>query len=501
MNKPNDDDHTERHDLDAQGIRQLAEHQVAALNGVPALMLAERGHRRLATIVRRLAEIIEDTVALAERSDQRWRVVAVHLGTRPAPESADLDASWWTIVEQASVAREVRTVTTASTGRWTVVPLTLSGSRRASLLLAGDWRLAAPALMGVAEQVSASFRGPRPSAASLRRASHRLARRLARIHSIAPVCTAIIEAMTGAVRARLGAIAIADPASRRLTIRATVGYPLMLVEHLQIDAGEGIFGTAYATGRVLRAPGGGGPLMAHRRPRYRTDSYIALPITAGDDVLAVVCVADRIDEQPFTRTDLSALRALAAPAALALARERASARAEAYAHAAAIDALSGLFNRRYFHVRLEEELQRSRRHEIPLALLMMDIDDFKAVNDQHGHLAGDTVIKATADIVRRAVRVFDVCTRFGGEEFAVIMPASSQDSALAVAERIRARVAAYRPAERPDGDIRISVSIGLALSEPGMTASDLISRADEALYVAKRGGKNRVRAYLPAAAE
>jgi diguanylate cyclase (GGDEF)-like protein len=261
-----------------------------------------------------------------------------------------------------------------------------------------------------------------------------------------------------------------------------------------------VFGFVFETAKALRVPGTGGgvaPRPTRRRPRYRTDSFIALPILAGDEVLAVLCVADRVDDRAFTRSDLSALRALAAPAALALARERAAARAEAYAHAAAVDPVSGLFNRRYFHVRLEEELQRSRRHEIPLALLMMDIDDFKAVNDVFGHLAGDGVIKDTAEIVRRAVRVFDVCTRFGGEEFAVIMPASSEEGATAVAERIRARIAAYRSPDRSLEDLRVSVSIGLALSEPGMTTRDLITRADEALYAAKRAGKNRVRAYSP----
>ena len=273
----------------------------------------------------------------------------------------------------------------------------------------------------------------------------------------------------------------------------------MLVEHMRIEPGEGIFGFAFETGKLLRAPGGRGtPRPMRRRPRYRTESFIALPILAGDEVLAVVCVADRVDDRPFTRPDLSAMRALAAPAALALARERASARAEAYAHAAAVDPVSGLFNRRYFHVRLEEELQRSRRHEIPLALLMMDIDDFKAVNDAYGHLVGDVVIKETAEIVRRAVRVFDVCTRFGGEEFAVIMPASSDESATAVAERVCARVAAFRPPERGLEALRVSVSIGLALSEPGMTARDLVTRADEALYDAKRAGKNCVRSYARA---
>src|SRR5262249_3254383 len=158
------------------------------------------------------------------------------------------------------------------------------------------------------------------------------------------------------------------------------------------------------------------------------------------EVLGIVAVTDRVDDAPFTHANVSALRALAAPAALALERERALRSAEAYAHTAAIDPVSGVFNRRYFHVRLEEELQRSRRHDIPVALLMIDIDDFKAINDSFGHLAGDTVLKDVAENLRRSIRMFDVCARFGGEEFAIIMPGSGSDSAQQIAERIRARI-------------------------------------------------------------
>ncbi len=482
---------------DDPGVHHLSEAQVQALGTVPALALSESGPRRLVAVVRRLSEVLLGTVALAERSQHQWRIAAAHVVNRAQPAGDD---GLWKVIEEASTSAQLRSVSTRHDGKWTILPVQLSGSRRAALLLAGDWRLAGQALAVLGEQLSAAFRSPTPSAAGLRRASHRLARRLSKTQGTTPVCTAIVEAMTASVRARLGAIAIVDPADRRMSIKATCGYPLMLVEHMRIEPGEGVFGFAFETAKVLRVPGSGTvgtPKPMRRRPRYRTESFVALPILAGDEVLAVVCVADRVDDRAFSRTDVSALRALAAPAALALARERAAARAEAYAHAAAVDPVSGLFNRRYFHVRLEEELQRSRRHEIPLALLMMDIDDFKAVNDVYGHLAGDGVIKESAEIVRRAVRVFDVCTRFGGEEFSVIMPASSEESATAVAERIRARVAAFRSAEPSLEELRVTVSIGLALSEPGMTASDLINRADEALYAAKRAGKNRVRAYAP----
>jgi diguanylate cyclase (GGDEF)-like protein len=124
---------------------------------------------------------------------------------------------------------------------------------------------------------------------------------------------------------------------------------------------------------------------------------------------------------------------------------------------------------------------------------MIDIDDFKGVNDSFGHLAGDTVIRDVAEILRRSVRVFDVCARFGGEEFAIIMPGSVVESAAMVAERIRERIQSYRPAESGLENLSLTVSIGLAVSTPGMTSQDLIEAADRALYRAKRAGKNRVR--------
>ena len=322
-----------------------------------------------------------------------------------------------------------------------------------------------------------------------------MARRLVRIHSLTPVCDAIVEAMARAVDARLASIAAVEPGERRLAIKATYGYPVLLVEHLRIEPGAGVFGLVYQSGRPLRVADAMGFSRNHRRrrPRYRTDSFLAIPISAGDEVLAVVCVADRKDHQSFTALDVSALRALTPPAVLALARAHALAQAQTYAQAAAVDPGSGLFNRRYFHIRIEEELQRSQRHQRSVALLMLDLDDFKAVNDSYGHLIGDAIIKETAGILRQSVRVFDVCTRFGGEEFAIIMAGSGLQSAATVAERIRARVEAYRSPEHILADLSLTVSIGVAVSIPGITAHELISRAGEQLHLAKRAGKNCVR--------
>jgi diguanylate cyclase (GGDEF)-like protein len=324
-------------------------------------------------------------------------------------------------------------------------------------------------------------------------AIHRLARLLASTTGVAAVGQVIVDYMARAVDARIGVLALPETTSRTLSIVATHGYPLALVAALRIDADSGALGTVFKTGRPLHVKSAS-QFRSQRRHRYRTDSFIAVPIAARRDVVGVVCVTDRAGDETFTREHVSALRALAAPAALALGRERALLQAQAHAHAAAIDPVSGIFNRRYFHIRLEEELHRSRRHETPVALLMLDLDDFKVVNDSRGHLAGDAVLKDVAEILKHSIRVFDVCARFGGEEFAIIIPGTSREDATASAERIRQRIEAYRPSDNGLAALRITASVGLAVSSEPTTSRELITRADQALYEAKRAGKNCVRA-------
>jgi len=157
-----------------------------------------------------------------------------------------------------------------------------------------------------------------------------------------------------------------------------------------------------------------------------------------------------------------------------------------------VDGLTQIHNKRYFQEALDRELLRARRHARELCVLMFDIDFFKRINDQYGHLAGDYVLRELARIVQSRIRRDEVFARYGGEEFVIILPETSLDGATSLAENLRSRVEAHAfifQGER----IKVTISIGCALlADDDKTAAELVQRADEKLYEAKRSGRNRV---------
>ncbi len=155
------------------------------------------------------------------------------------------------------------------------------------------------------------------------------------------------------------------------------------------------------------------------------------------------------------------------------------------------DPLTGLLNRTHWEEQVLNELRRHQRLHRPAALLMLDIDSFKPINDAQGHPAGDEVIRGVAGIIGLCVRDIDIAGRYGGDEFGIVLPEADTAQACAVAERIRHGVQAATLG--PDGRLRCTVSIGLALVTPGMSTSrEWIDCADQALYRAKTQGRNRV---------
>lgn len=163
---------------------------------------------------------------------------------------------------------------------------------------------------------------------------------------------------------------------------------------------------------------------------------------------------------------------------------------------AMVDGLTGLFMRRYFDARIEEEVERSKRYGTPFSIVMMDVDDFKKLNDEHGHLIGDRVLRAIANVVKSQMRGVDTASRYGGEEIALILPRTDMVSAYNVGERIRTAIAeeAITTDSDPPQVLHVTASFGIA-SYPETRASsgeDLVRKADRALYRAKKTGKNRV---------
>ena len=216
---------------------------------------------------------------------------------------------------------------------------------------------------------------------------------------------------------------------------------------------------------------------------------LRLPLYSGDRLIAYL---DLEAQEPIDETRRAEVRAL-------LPSLTSSLNALRHWTIAVTDELSRLSSRRYFEARLAEEWDRRDRYGGRLAVACLDLDRFKAVNDTHGHGAGDEVIRSFGKIVRAAVRSSDVACRYGGEEFAIVFPETDASAAAAVADRIRRSLAAER-FQAGGTHWKVTVSAGVAETGDAPDCKDLVFRADEALYAAKTGGRNRVVVWEPGAA-
>ncbi len=316
---------------------------------------------------------------------------------------------------------------------------------------------------------------------------HALASRRQDLHQF------IVDTIAGAVAARRAVLAVGDDAGGGLTVTATRGTPVPCVIGSVIAPGAGVTGRTFAIRRSRIVPDAarepGEPWLSSRE-----GSCLSVPLVVRGSALGAVTVTDRADGRPFEGADLPVVEGLAATAALALAYERAQQDNDRLEHAVTVDPLTGLLNRGGLDARLGEELERARRHRESVALVAIDIDRFKSVNDALGHPAGDAFLKGLAAVFNDSVRAGDLCARFGGDEFAIVMPRTTGAGACQSADRIRRRIRDYWPdsvSPRP-ADLRVTASFGVAVSGPDTTPAGLVERADRALYAAKANGRNRV---------
>jgi len=303
--------------------------------------------------------------------------------------------------------------------------------------------------------------------------------------TIEELFTTTLKRITEVAQVESYALFIPDEAFGHLVGRAAAGEAAGLKDMI-LEAGQGLAGWVIEQRTLKRAS------PEERWPDFppQVASGLGLPLSSRGHTLGALLVFSSRREA-FSDRAVAFLSAVANQFAVALENARLYERTRELSYR---DAVTGLFNRRFFQDTLAAEVGRSNRYNLPIALLMVDIDYFKAYNDTHGHLQGDAVLKGAATILLQNTRQADIVARYGGEELAIILPMTTKDAAVSVAEKLRREMENYpfSGAEtQPAGRLTISVGVS-GLPEDGDSPDLLVGAADVALYRAKQKGRNRV---------
>jgi diguanylate cyclase (GGDEF)-like protein len=221
---------------------------------------------------------------------------------------------------------------------------------------------------------------------------------------------------------------------------------------------------------------------------YQTNNCAIAPLLCQNNVVGVLNLADKIDND-FTNEDIALIEMFSNLIGASIGNIKMF---EKIQYQATRDGLTALANHKRFYEILERELWRNRRYGGCLSAIMADIDNLKQINDTHGHRAGDKVIREVSHRIAKCIRQIDIAARYGGDEFAIILPNTELQDALVVAERMVEAVA-NTPITWKGEEIEISISVGVGQYGPENSPDDITSRSDKALYKAKKAGKNTVR--------
>jgi diguanylate cyclase (GGDEF)-like protein len=324
---------------------------------------------------------------------------------------------------------------------------------------------------------------------------------LERISCADPVKTynSIITSSKELLQAERASLMVLDETTNELILKASSGFATAHEKLPPVRVGEGVSGEVIDTGKAVMVTD---LRMAGRKPapserQYKTNSFISYPITIGGRKVGVLNVTDKSGGGTYDEVDLSLLEIIGPQVALALERAEWQERATEFQLMSITDSLTALPNRRYLEERLAEELNRSKRYDYPMSFLMIDIDDFKAYNDKNGHQAGDLALQITAHCLKGALRAVDVASRYGGEEFCILLPQTAMAEAGVIADRIRHRVSTtHFPHGKAQPLGRVTISVGVSTFQKNIdTPENIIAAADRALYQAKSMGKDRVEFY------
>ncbi|MBQ8634665.1 sensor domain-containing diguanylate cyclase [bacterium] len=262
------------------------------------------------------------------------------------------------------------------------------------------------------------------------------------------------------------------------------------VQCSKIAVGEGIAGTVFLERKpIITNLGSADPRFITKEVFSNTKSLLCVPLIAKGEVIGVINIANKKHDKLFNQKDLEFITSLANQAAIAIDN------AKLY-ELATKDGMTKLYIYRHFYTLLEAEIRRCSRYKRNMSLVMMDIDNFKKINDTYGHLTGDLILKRLASVLQETVRKIDIPARYGGEEFVVILPETDKKDACVIAERIRKNVAQIEVKVNETQTLSPTISIGVAqYTTDGQEAKELINAADTALYYSKHNGKNMVSTY------
>lgn len=253
----------------------------------------------------------------------------------------------------------------------------------------------------------------------------------------------------------------------------------------RVPAGDGFWGQALRQGKTLLEND------VKKDPKYigfyqETNSTVCIPLVAFGQSLGIL-VLDSAQPAAFHSHEIQPLESVADICATAIQNAHYVDRVKQLAY---LDGLTGIFNRRYFELRVAEEIERARRFETGMAVIMVDIDQFKYLNDEFGHILGDEVLRQVSSIFHQQLRKIDVVCRYGGEEFAILLSQTNPQHAVNVAEKLRSLVERW---QFPGVPRSVTISAGAAsYPEHGTTRDDLVKAADAGLYMAKQAGRNQV---------
>ena len=320
------------------------------------------------------------------------------------------------------------------------------------------------------------------------------------IDDLKRLISVILDKAIETVNAEKGSLMLYDAQDNTLQVKVVYGLKDKkheedinngLVECSKMKPDSGIAGKVFTEKKsIITNLGGQDPRFSQLATDNNVSSLICVPLIAKGECIGIINITNKKNGKLFNKKDLEFVEALANQAAIAVDN------AQLY-ELATKDGLTKLYIHRHFYYLLEAEIKRVQRYNHVLSLIMMDIDNFKQVNDTYGHLVGDMVLKEIASTIQKTIRHVDVPARYGGEEFTIILPETPAVNALTIAERLRYRISQIEVKVDENTVVRPTVSIGISeFPNASEDIKELIDWADKALYVSKEAGKNCVHLYL-----